>query len=308
MRLRLELLVRALVVALIGSAGAFAVALWGGGALEEMVFGPLDFTAGVRTGRMIAFTVIAAFVAAMLAGLIPALRAPAHDLRQGMEGGGRTTTGIGHTRRVLVALQAAMSVLLLIGATLFVLSFRAAAHRDLGFDVDRLIMVKIERGEGDVPDARPLYVQAEAAVRSVPGVVSAARTVGVPFVTLYGLQARLPDSEIGDPEQEPDPVSANGVGADFFSTMGVPILQGRPIDSGDLTAGAEPVAVVSRKAAALLWPGKDPLGRCVEVGAGERRVPCARVVGLAESHVQRDLTEEREPLVCSVPRFSRCST
>jgi hypothetical protein len=73
--------------------------------------------------------------------------------------------------------------------------------------------------------------------------------------------------------------------------MGVTLLSGRAIEPADLASDTEPVIVVSQVAAASLWPGEEPLGRCLTVGSGERSIPCARVVGVAEDHTQRELTD-----------------
>lgn len=288
-RLRLELLTRALLLALIGAGAALVVAAWGGGVLEGLFLEGMELEARPGTGRTLFFTAFLAVSAAILSGLLPALRAPRDDLRGGLASGGRSATGSGGLRRTLVGVQTAMSALLLVGAALFVLSLRSALTMDLGFDHDRLIMVRIEGEADEGPTPPELYRRAEEALRPLSGVASVSRTVAIPFVLLYGLPARLPD---GDPGAAPAgglPLQVNAVGEGFFSTMGIPVLRGRAIEAADLVQGAEPVAVVGRTAAAHVWGGEDPLGRCLVVGREEG--VCARVVGVAGEHARQSLGE-----------------
>jgi hypothetical protein len=77
--------------------------------------------------------------------------------------------------------------------------------------------------------------------------------------------------------------------------MGVPLLRGRAVEPRDLAAGAEPVMVVSRSTAALLWPDEDALGKCLLVGRDEG-APCARVVGIAAAHAHWVLTDGDSPM------------
>lgn len=289
-RITTELLARAVVLALLGAAGALALAAWGGGVLDELFLGGLELGTRPRNGRLLLFVGAAAMVAATLSGLLPALRAPGADLRWGLDGEGRSTTGRGALRRTLVAIQAALSAVLVVGALLFVMSLRAALRLDLGFDAERLVMVRIEAEEGEEP--ADLYRAGEEALLGASGVSSVTSTVAVPFVLLYGISARLPDAD--SPPTSPDGrLTVNAVGARFFETMGVPVLRGRPIEQGDLADGAEPVAVVSPAAARLLWPGQDPLGRCLIIGRGE--AGCARVVGLAAEHAGTSFSLPDDP-------------
>jgi predicted permease len=273
--LRVELLARTLCLALLGAAGAVLFAFWGGSLLERV------FPAGVApapespTGRLIVFTAGLGILAALLVSLLPALRASRDEVTSTLAGGGRTTGGTGAARRSLAGVQVALCMLLLVGAGLFVTSFRNATRIDLGFAHDRLIMLRLERDDGvDLPLARLLDDAAER-VRTLPSVVATSGTVAVPFTLMYGLSASLPDGETIED------LHVNAVDPDFFRTMDVPVERGRTLDEHDTREGAEPVVVVSRRAAARLWPGRDALGECLRVG---RDGPCGRVVGIARDH------------------------
>lgn len=273
--LRLELMARALILALIGAGAAALLALWGGQVLDALFTADIEPVARTGTTRLILFTGGLATCAALLAGLLPALRSPRLDLRRTLEGGGRVTGGSGITRRALVGMQLALCMILLVGAGLFVASFRNALGVDLGFAHDLVITLRLERDDGIETPRSLLLQQARESVLTVPGVEAASGTVAVPFTLLYGLSAWQPDgTRVAN-------LHVNAVDGDFFRTMGVPVDRGRGFDDRDLGDGAEPVVVVSRRAAAWLWPGDDPLAHCLHVGENG---PCARVIGVAGDH------------------------
>ena len=274
--LRIELLARALCLALLGAAGAVLFAFWGGGLLERVFrTGLLAPTPESPTGRIVVFTAALGILAALLAGLLPALRAPREDVSSTLGGGGRTTAGTGAARRVLAGVQVALCMLLLVGAGLFITSFLNATRVDLGFAHDRLIMLRLERDEGvDIP-TRQLRDAAAERIAALPSVVATSGTVAVPFTLMYGLPAFRPDGE------RITHMHVNAVGPDFFRTMDVPIERGRSFTEHDMREGAEPVVIVSRRAAARLWPRRDPLGECLRVGENG---PCGRIIGIAGDH------------------------
>jgi putative ABC transport system permease protein len=276
-----KFLARALCLALLGAAGAVVVAVWGGQMLDALFTGDIAPAGQPDTTRLLVFTGALGVVAALLAGLLPALRMPRSDVRETLGSGARLAGRTGAARRTLAAVQVALCMVLLVGAGLFVTSFRNALRVDLGFDHDRLIMLRVERDDGvEVPRSR-LLADARDRVLRVPSVEAASGTVAVPFTLIYGLSASLPDGE------QIQHMTVNAVGEDFFRTMGVPVQRGRALDAGDMGAGAEPVVVVSRRAAEHLWPGRDPLAQCLHVGEDG---PCARVVGVAGDHAGASFT------------------
>jgi predicted permease len=284
--LRVELLARALCLALLGAAGAVLFAFWGGSLLEGVFPSELAPAPESPTSRLLVFTAGLGILAALLAGLLPALRVSRDEITSTLASGGRTTGGTAAARRALAGVQVALCTLLLVGAGLFVTSFRNATRIDLGFAHDRLIMLRLERDDGiDVPLSRLLTDAAER-VRAVPSVVATSGTVAVPFTLLYGLSALRPDGEAIEH------MHVNAIGPDFFRTMDVPVARGRAFDEHDMREGAEPVVVVSRRAAARLWPGRDALAQCLRVG---KDGTCGRVVGIAGDHAGVSLTGELAP-------------
>lgn len=285
--LRTELLARALCLALLGAAAALLFAIWGARVLDVLFATGIEPAARPGTTRLLVFTGVLGIVAALLAGVLPALRLPRFDVRQTLEGGGRIAGRAGLARRALASVQVALCMVLLVGAGLFVVSFRNAARVDLGFTHDRLIVLRMESDDDvDAASASRLLDGARARVLRVPGVESASGTVAVPFDLMYGLSASLPDGEpIAD-------LRVNAVGEDYFRTMGLAVERGRALDARDMREGAEPVVVVSHRAAARLWPGLDPLAQCLHVGS---EGPCARIVGVAGDHAGASVMQEIAP-------------
>lgn len=273
--LRLELLTRSLVLAALGGSGALLVTGWGGSVLEGIFLEGMELPTRAGTGRLVVFVGAIAIAASVLSGLVPMLRAPRSDVRLTLERGGRVTGGSSGIRRALVGVQVALSMLLLTGAGLFTESFRKALQVDLGFDDERLLVVRLEQHRGSGLPRSALYEDAASRVRALPDVISATPAIGVPFVLLYGLSAGLPGDE------NVEGLYVNAVGSEYFRTMGIEILRGRPLQASDMVEGSRSVAVVSARTADHLWPAGNPIGRCLAVGESDS---CSRVVGVSAEH------------------------
>ena len=293
-RLFTMLAIEALVLAMLGAGTGLIVAEWGGKALRLALLPDLEWTTVFRDPRTIGIAAGVAILCGLLAGLAPMVHAGRTDLAEAMRGGHRDGIAKSRLRTGLLLFQAALSVVLLIGAGLFVNSLRNAKLLPLGYDPDRVTYVSVEgRGydfaPGDTGALRSARVRSARMAqrtrlleraRSLPGVESATITYGVPFWQSVQLDLFVPGidsvSRLGD-------FILIGVAGDYFATMGTRILRGRPIMDSD-GIGAAPVIVVSDAMAQKLWPGENPLGKCVKVDADT--VPCSTVVGVAEGIVR----------------------
>ncbi len=238
----------------------------------------------------------------LLTGLIPALRSGGRDLtvplRAGAVTGGRRVPRL---RTVLAVAQATLSVVLLVAAGLFVRSFAAARTADLGVEPYRVLVVGASwtrSGQGwslgPVEDRqrreKRFYADALERARRLPGVDQAAVAVGTPFQMRFQVRLRVQ----GIPELPRLPgggPSIQAVSPGYFRTVGLDLLQGRRFEDSDRPDG-EHVAIVNQTMAETLWPGADPLGRCLVVGS-EDDAPCTRVVGVVENGNRLALKEER---------------
>jgi predicted permease len=280
-RLVAQLLTESVVVALLGGVLGLALAHWGGGAMRRVLLPDVDWSAvPVFDPRILLFTTITVVVTGLVSGLAPAMHALRADVTASLKAGEREGGGQrARLRSGLLIAQAALSVVLLIGAVLFVRSLHNVQTLDLGWDVDRVLHVRLDFRGTDIKgdeQQKAFVARAVARARTVPGVVSASSTVSVPFWMTWSDDVFVPGMDSSDHQRT---YVLNSVGDDYLATMGTRLLRGRTVSSRDLPNGAK-VAVINEAMGKLLWKGKDPLGQCVRIGADT--APCREIVGIAE--------------------------
>jgi putative ABC transport system permease protein len=278
-RLARQLFTESLVLAALGGAIGLAVAHWGGSVLRTL-FLPPEFGTGFVTDTrtlIVAFSVTVA--AALLTGSAPLWQALRYNVSLTLNAAGRDTgSRPSALRTALLLLQATLSVVLLIGAGLFVRSLYNVRTTHLGFDVDPLVVVTENLRGSKVTNVEQIALEHRllTAARSIPGVVSATRSPSVPYWGFEGRGLFVPgvDSVMtrGNFFMQPgDPT--------FFATYGTRIIRGRSFDERDGPKSA-PVIVISEGMANLLWPGSEAIGKCIRIE--EATAPCRAVIGVAE--------------------------
>ena len=290
-RLVAQLLTESVVVALLGGVLGLALAHWGGGAIRRVLLPNVDWSfVPLFDARVLLFTTVVVLVTGLLTGLAPAIHALRADVNASLkagerEGGGQRT----RVRSGLLVAQAALSVVLLIGAALFVRSLHNVQKVDLGWDPDRLLHVRLDFRGTDIKDEQPQHLVVQRALeraRAMPGVSSASTLVSVPFWMTWSEDVFVPGMDSSDRQRT---YVMNPVGSDYFQTMGTRLLRGRAVSSSDLADGPK-VAVISEDMGKLLWKGKDPIGQCLRIGADT--APCREVVGIAEDIKFGDLGDD----------------
>jgi len=275
-----EMMIESLLLAGAGAVLAVALARWGGGIIRSTLLPGVLFPQSAVTDRLLLFTVAAAVVAGLFAGIIPAFQGSKTDVNETLREGGRgSSAGGSRLRSLLTVSQAAMSVVLLVGAGLFVRSLQELRSLDLGLDVDQLVLAQLEFEDDELtPDRQvALYEEALPRARSLPG-VSAVAATGVPFQWGYATSLEvqgidsIPNLEGGGPYYYP-------ISPGYFDAVGLAITRGRPIETSDGESDAK-VAVISETMAQTLWPEGDPLGHCLLVGRDAEQ--CTTVVGVVE--------------------------
>lgn len=278
-RLIAQLFTESLVLAVLGAVAGVLVAHWGGGVLRATLLPDVEWGSTLADPRVLAFAGAAALAAGILTGLAPAFQSVRSDVAAALKSGG-AKSGL-HRSRLrtgLLVFQAALSVMLLVGAGLFVRSLRNVRNLDLGYDPDRVVFVSTEMRGIRLPDAELAALKRRLVdrARELPSVEQAGRTLTVPFYinSIEDLFVPGIDSvnRLGD-------FYLHAVSGGYFETIGTRIVRGRGITDAD-REGAPLAIVVSQSMAKKLWPGKEPLGQCVKVGADT--VPCSTVVGIAE--------------------------
>ena len=287
-RLVRQHLTESLVLAAAGAIVGLLFAQWGG-ALIRRAFLPPDLTTMVfgEVRTLLAATAIAA-MAAVATGLAPVLDALRTDLSRSLTGGGRDTgPRSSRGRSTLLVVQAALSVVLLAGAGLFVRSLEHVRALRLGYDVDPVLLVMVQQRGARLDSVGRIGLETRLVERArmLPGVIDATIVSSVPF---WGFEGRALYVAGIDSVDILGNFDLQAVSPGYFTTVGTRILRGRPFDQRDAATSA-PVTIVSAGMAHALWPGQEPLGKCIRVA--ERAAPCATVVGVAEDlrlHTLRD--------------------
>ena len=243
----------------------------------------LAFTAGVSLATGILFGLVPAWQATR-AGVNTAMKDAAH----GTASRQRMWLGKG-----LVIFQIALSAILLIGAGLFVRTLVNLSKRPLGFRADHILLFQLNPSRARYTSAQmlTLYQQTEEKLAAIPGV----RSASMSNIAIIGDGHSGTTFHVsGQPtEKEPVRVQTNSVGVDFFSTMGIPILQGRAFTRHD-TPSSPKVAVVNRALAKKFFPNQNPIGLTFETDPEEAE-GSVEIVGIVPDTRYADLRSETPP-------------
>lgn len=310
-RLVALVLAEALLLSAAGAVIALALSFIGGRVMQATLLAGVAMQGNAVDLRVFAFTLAVAVCVALAIGGISAAGAlrvdPAAGLRESASAGG------GQRHRVRAALsgaQAALSVVLLIGAGLFELSLYKSEHVPLGFDAQRVLRAEFRMPEASDP-ARAAVTNWEQRQRATndllastarriaqqPWVEHAAVAVGLPFGNSFGVGLKAPGVD-SIPQLKGGGPYINAVTSDYFATVGTPLLRGR-LFHPDERGGTPPVTIVDETMARLLWPGQDPLTKCLIIG-DEKNAPCAAVVGVV-ADVHRNSIDEPPTMQYYVP-------
>jgi putative ABC transport system permease protein len=285
-RLVRQMLTESVLVALVGGALGLLFAVWGVAALRgaQSSLIPRLGEVGVD-GPVLAFTVVLSALTGVLFGLAPALRVGRGELHGALREGARGASGgmgVRQLRGALVLAEVALALVLLVGAGLLIKSFDRLQRVDPGFNPDHVLTASIvlpRARYGEVVRQRAFATQLLDALRSTPGVQSAALASDVP---MSGGASYLSFSIAGQPDPAPGVVQDAEVfvaSPDYFRALGVPLRQGRLISEQD-DAGAPNVVVINRAMAQRYWAGRDPLGARITVGDPADSTSWRTVVGV----------------------------
>ena len=250
-RILRQMLIESLLLAAIGGAGGLAIAYIGRDAVAR-------FTPRIDW-RVFAFTALVSIATGILFGIAPAVTAMRTEIAAGV----RRRALVGKS---VVGFQIALATLLLIGAGLFIRSLAGLTTVNPGFRTDRLLLAQIVLPQNRYPAGANVafHQRMEHAIAAIPGVASVAGAEA-PYLSGEQLETTfLPQGEALDASRN-QTTPYNAVGVDFFNTLGIPMLAGRPFNEHD--TGASPkVAVINQRLAATRFPHENPIGRLVSVG------------------------------------------
>lgn len=278
-----QLLTESGLLAVLGGAGALVLAPVLLGALVAAAPPDLPLVDRARIDpRMLGFAAAVSFTCAALFGLVPALRLSRTDINRALRGT-RSSSGASQMRLRdgLLVGQVAFSVVLLVGAGLFVQSFRALNATDPGFDPDGMTVMEMDlplARYGDSGQQTRLYEAVLERARAIPGIEQVAASSMTPasgqsMTFSFSIEGREASNPSGREDDEPLVAVTPG----YFDVMRQTILEGRGIEAGDDADGV-PVVVISASLAEKHWPEGDALGRRITFRAGE--TPWREIVGI----------------------------
>lgn len=269
-----QLLTESLFFAVAAGAASLAVATWAI-ALANKIELPFDigFSADMRLSpKVMLFTLGISVVTGLLFGIAPALQATQPSLVPALKGEAPAGRSRARASSGLVVAQMALSIVLLVCAGLFLHNLRAATTIDKGFDSTHQLIANVDPSlQGyDRPRTEEFYRRLTERLAALPAVRSVTTASLVPL----GLSNN--DYGVTIPGYTPSPnemmsVENDDVSADYFATMGIPILKGRGFEARDDSA-AQKVLVINQHFADHYWPGQDPLGRTVHTSGSDHVV------------------------------------
>jgi predicted permease len=293
-----QLLTESVLLAALGGAVGALIAFWGKSALLALT----DKNTGILPNdvdlslnwRVLAFTFVVSLLTGVLFGLAPAWRATSPDLATSLKQGRRTTGAVSRLSKGLIVAQVAISLLLLVGAGLFIRTLYNLQRVDVGFNQENLLLFTLQPQQGGYKDERLLqfYERLFDRLDNLPGVRAA--TFGrIPLIATdnWSTDILLP----GETEKSAaEHLTMRQMAREnYFATMEIPFLRGRGFTAQDDERGRF-VAIVNQSFARKFFPDDDALGKLFTFAGGKREVEIIGVVADTRYESQR---QEIQPLI-----------
>ncbi len=258
--------------------------------------------------RILLFTLVVTIITGIAFGLVPALRTTRPDIARTLKDQAGAVLGGGHggLRKSLVVAQVSLSLLLLIGAGLFLRTLKNLSNLGPGFPVERLLGFTIDPSLNGYNTERMkvFYQQLTDSLKTIPGVQS----VGLAGVRI--LEDNEWDSSMtvegynpANPDDRAEPYM-NMISPNYFATLGVPIVLGRdftPDDNREVKKGPQPddwtpiAVMINEKFARKYFPGQDPIGRHLGFGIDPGTHTDMEIIGVVKDIKYTNLRDEIPP-------------
>ncbi|HEY1304829.1 MAG TPA: ABC transporter permease [Vicinamibacterales bacterium] len=296
-RLRIvqQLMTESVMLALAGGMLGVLLAEWGVAVFAATLGKPhgADWIEITVDSRVLLFALIASLLTALLFGLAPAIRGSRADLRNALQEdrGAAGAQGRGHRARyLLVAGQVALSIGLVSGAAAIVTSSMRFGNLDIGFNRDRLLVLRValENRAYDHPEQRLAFVDAVVGrLRALSGVASATVTSHVPLADRDVPGARFILE--GTTTLERPVASVRFIDAGYLSTLAIPVHRGRAFTAAEARDLRPQTAIINDTMARRYWPDREPVGARIRLMGGPDVTGWYTVVGVAGNVAQRQL-------------------
>ncbi len=303
-RVARQLLTEGLLLSLLGGAAGLVLADWTTRIFSEFPRAfPVPFALeGGPDARVLGLALAISILTGVSFGIAPLREASRLDLAATVKavtvsaGPGRGGSAL---RDLLVVAQVALSLVMLVGAGLFLRTLRNAEAADVMTIPSNLLLVKLDLATQGYDEARrrQFYPQFLDNIRALPGVESAALVFVVPLSGTRGgtnIEVELPEKP---GKAQTVQVDYNVITPDYFRTIGIALKRGREFGASD-RSGAQAVAVINEKMAARFWPGRDPIGKrfgLTYFRPPSRSLGSAEVVGIVRDGHFRNLRDPMRP-------------
>ena len=288
-----QLLMEAMLLSALGGLVGWLFASWTLGAIQALnPPTPIPINLDLRIdGRVMAWTAGISFLGALLFGLAPALQASRRDVASALRTRGESGPGGRFSLRdAMVVAQVSLSLILLVGASLFLGSLRRAQQTDPGFydDAAAILWPNFEMSGMSPDESRVLEARIEQRLLALPGVTGVARTDRLPLG--FGVQTvgTVVPGQPASVDREAYDIDFAMASESYFEVLDVPIVEGRVYEPSQDEAA--PKVIVSEAFADRFWPAENPLGRLITVSGTEREV-----VGVAANTKVRTIGESPRP-------------
>jgi predicted permease len=296
-RLVRQVFVESIVLALLGGGVGVLGSLWGVALLGELAPPELPRAAEIAVSvPVLLFAIGVSIVAGLLAGIAPALRTGRLDLMEVLKEGGERSVGTRsgqRTRSALVVAQAALAVVLLVGAGLLLATFRQLRGVRLGFDPEGVVTMSLVLPESRYPDAgsqNRFFDRMLDRVQRIPGARAAAIASSLPLGGRANHRSFEIEGRVDTAGAEPTALNCE-ISPDYFRAVGTRVVRGRAFDGRD-RADAPGVAIANETLVRSYWPGDDPIGKRVKLPGMKGPL---EIVGVVEDVRHEQLDEPPAP-------------
>ncbi len=306
-----RLVARAIIEQLLLSAAGGSLGLWVAWAALTLFIrtAPVDLPRANEVALdpgILTFAAVVSIASGLIVAILPAWRTARAAESAALRAGGIASTsdrGAMKVRGMLLAVQIALSVMLLVVTALLTLSFIRVMNTDRGFTADGVLAIGVSMPQARYADERvrlAAYDRLLAAIHAVPGVDAATTTSMVPLAGQGQINFIVAD---GDARPRAEQPSANFrfVAPEYFRTLGIPVRRGRTFTEAERDPDRPAPALVSERTAARLWPGQDALNKRFSRGLPEQGFEIVGIVADART----TSIEQTPPLMVYVPYWWR---
>ena len=288
-RIVTQLLTESVLLSIAAAALGLVIARWGLRAMQngmppEIQRYILGWNQMQLDSRALLFTLAAAILSGILAGLSPAWQCSRPNLTFALKEGGRSSSvgrGRQRLRNILVAAEVALAVVLLVGASLMVRGFRTLVHNSEALEPSTLLTLRLAITDNKYREKYQVaeyYRQVLERIQAIPGVRSAVAVSALPYSDHSSGRNFTIEGRAVEPGDQPNgmyQVASSG----YFATLHIPLREGRLIDQSD-GPNAPKVTVISERLANRWFKNESPIGRRIKVGEPDFKSPWMTIVGV----------------------------